>query len=117
MKSLFRQTPITACLIISIVAYFILQLMMGVNIESPTNADLVRFGANFLPYSASTQPWRLLVAGFVHIGFIHLLFNGFALYYFGQALEVLIGKWRFLALFMLSVVGGNLLSLYYTWYL
>ena len=43
---------------------------------------------------------------------MHLLFNMFALYYFGQVAERMFGAVNFLALFLLSGVGGNLLNNY-----
>lgn len=102
-------------LIVLIVAYFVIQVLSGVSIDNPTGRDLLRFGANFLPMSI-IEPWRLITAGFVHIGIMHLLFNTFALYYFGQVAEMMLGKWRFASLFILSVIGGNVLGLYENFY-
>lgn len=116
LSAIAKTTPITLTLIVLIVGYFVLQVVMGVSPESPTNLDLVRFGANFLPMTTTTDPWRLLTAGFVHIGIMHLLFNAFALYSLGQSCELILGKWRYLAVFLLSIVGGNLLSLSHTLY-
>lgn len=102
-------------LIVSLVAYFILQIILGVNIDNPSGEDLVTFGANFLPKTIN-EPYRLLSAGFLHIGIMHLLFNTFALYYLSPIAEKLLGKTLFLALFLLSVIGGNVLNLYHAWY-
>lgn len=115
IQELAKLSPITLALLVAIVGYFVLQMGLGVSADNPTNDDLVRFGANFLPLTID-EPYRLLSAGFVHIGVMHLLFNGFALYSFGQFAEIAWGKWRFLAVFLLSIVGGNLLNLYHTWY-
>ncbi len=117
-KQLFRTAPITLILITAVVSYFVLQVLLGVDMDSPTGSDLIRFGANAFPLSLF-EPWRLLTAGFIHIGVLHLGFNAFALYYLGQVAEMLLGKWRFLLLFLLSVIGGNLLNLthqYHTWH-
>lgn len=101
-------------LIIGIVGYFILQFILGVNIDNPSGQDLLKFGANFLPKTIN-EPFRLLTAGFVHIGIMHLLFNAFALYYLAPTCEAILGKWRFLCLFLLSIIGGNVLNLTYAW--
>lgn len=115
LKHLIKTAPITLSLIVVIVAYFALQLLLGVSADNPSHQDLLRFGANLLPANIE-QPWRLLSSGFVHIGLIHLLFNAFALYYFGQVAEMVLGKWRFLSVFLLSIIGGNVLGLYYNFY-
>lgn len=117
IQHLARYTPATFALMVAIVGYFFLQVMMGVSADAPQSADLVRFGANFLPLTLANEPWRVLSAGFVHIGIMHLLFNSFALYYFGQVAERLVGAPFFVVLFLLSVMGGNVLNLAYTWQL
>ena len=61
------------------------------------------------------EPWRLVSSAFLHIGFMHLLFNGFAMYFFGQVSEPMFGHGKFLAIFLLSAVGGNLLNNFVTW--
>ncbi|MDO5650746.1 MAG: rhomboid family intramembrane serine protease [Moraxella sp.] len=79
-QQLIKHAPTTFMLLVLIVGYFIIQFLMGVNIDSPSTQDLVKYGANFLPFSLNDEPWRLLSSGFLHIGLMHLLFNGFALY-------------------------------------
>lgn len=115
LKIFAKTAPVCLALIVAFVGYAVLQVIMGVNIDSPSNADLIRFGANVLPLSIGDEPWRLVASGFLHIGLMHLVFNGFAMYFFGQVAEQFFGSWRFLALFLLSVVAGNLLSNYVTW--
>jgi membrane associated rhomboid family serine protease len=50
--------------------------------------------------------WRLLTAAFLHIGPVHLALNMLALLVFGSELERQLGRWRFLALYLLSALGG-----------
>jgi membrane associated rhomboid family serine protease len=50
--------------------------------------------------------WRLLTAAFLHIGPVHLALNMLALLMFGSELERQLGRWRFLALYLLSALGG-----------
>lgn len=54
--------------------------------------------------------WRLLTAAFIHIGFEHILMNGISLYFIGMELERIMGHWRFAVLYIVSAIGGNLLS-------
>ncbi|MDR1117914.1 MAG: rhomboid family intramembrane serine protease [Bifidobacteriaceae bacterium] len=60
------------------------------------------------------QPWRLVTAGFLHGGVAHLLLNMYALWVVGSFVEQLIGRWRFAALYLASVVGGHAAVLIYT---
>jgi membrane associated rhomboid family serine protease len=51
--------------------------------------------------------WRVVTAAFLHIGPVHLALNMLALLVFGSELERQLGRWRFLALYLLSVLGGS----------
>jgi membrane associated rhomboid family serine protease len=64
----------------------------------------------FAPVLAAFEPWRMLSAGFVHdwSGPMHILFNSYAIWIFGRALEPLLGTVRFLVLYLTSIVGGSL---------
>jgi membrane associated rhomboid family serine protease len=72
------------------------------NYRSPVFADLsqvpllVQFG----------EWWRLLTAAFLHIGPVHLLLNMLALLIFGSELERQLGRGRYLAVYLLSALGG-----------
>jgi membrane associated rhomboid family serine protease len=59
------------------------------------------------PDVANGEWWRLLTAGFLHYGLIHLGMNSWAMWNVGQALERSLGRWRFLSLFVVSVLGGS----------
>ncbi|MCV2491241.1 rhomboid family intramembrane serine protease [Geodermatophilus sp. YIM 151500] len=52
------------------------------------------------------QVWRLVTAAFLHIGALHLVLNMLALLVFGSELERQLGRRRFAALYLLSVLGG-----------
>jgi len=55
------------------------------------------------------EPWRMLTSAFLHSqGFIlHIALNMYMLWIFGQALEPLLGRVRFLAVYLLSAFGGS----------
>ena len=55
---------------------------------------------------AGGEWWRPLTAAFLHIGPIHLVLNMLAVLVFGSELERQLGRWRFLAVYLLSALGG-----------
>jgi membrane associated rhomboid family serine protease len=61
------------------------------------------------PQYGAFEPWRMLTAAFLHSpdSLLHILLNMYTLWIFGQALEPLLGRVRFLALYLLSAVGGS----------
>jgi membrane associated rhomboid family serine protease len=54
---------------------------------------------------------RLVTSGFLHVSWMHLFFNMFALYAFSTSLELRMGLSNYLTLYFVSLIGGNLLSL------
>ena len=59
---------------------------------------------------ADGEYYRLLTAAFLHGGIFHLLLNMFALAQLGPVLEAALGRLRFVALYLLSALGGSVLS-------
>lgn len=51
--------------------------------------------------------WRLLSSAFLHFGLLHLAMNMLALWVLGRDLEVLLGKLRFVAVYVVSLLGGS----------
>lgn len=52
------------------------------------------------PATALTRPWTILTSIFAHGSFAHLLVNGIIIFFFGPALEMRIGRRRFLYIFL-----------------
>ncbi|PZS11204.1 MAG: rhomboid family intramembrane serine protease [Acidimicrobiales bacterium] len=79
--------------------------------------DLVQWGAalpavtggsGLMGGIASGELWRLATAMFLHYGIIHLALNMYALWILGRHCESLLGRWRFLTLYLLSGLGGTI---------
>jgi len=61
--------------------------------------DLPQFGWEGV---AQGSYWQLLTSNFVHIEALHLGFNMLALWIFGALLEQELGRWRFLAVYLVT---------------
>ncbi|MBQ3459193.1 MAG: rhomboid family intramembrane serine protease [Solobacterium sp.] len=64
-------------------------------------------GAYYKPFIIAGEFWRFLTAGFVHIDLWHILMNMLALRNLGMFMEKITGRWRYLVILLLSIIGGN----------
>jgi len=83
--------------------------LMGGSVKS-----IVQWGGDAALLVSQGQWWRLVSAIFVHIGVIHLLFNSYALIFIGPLIEELLGRERFLVIYVgTGVVGFVVSNVYY----
>ncbi len=63
----------------------------------------------FGPVVGWSEPWRALTAAFLHSPStpLHIVFNMFILWQVGPYLEALLGRVRFVLLYLVSAVGGS----------
>jgi membrane associated rhomboid family serine protease len=102
---------VTRGLIAVNVVMFIVASASGANVLSGSGSSpLFRHLALIPPAVANGEWWRLFTAAFLHFGVFHIAFNMWALWICGPPLEAAMGKARFLTLYVLAGVGGNLLS-------
>ncbi|MCK5176764.1 MAG: rhomboid family intramembrane serine protease [Candidatus Aenigmarchaeota archaeon] len=64
----------------------------------------------YLPH-LSSRPWMLISAMFLHGSLNHLFQNMFALLMFGLTLEQIIGKTKFLSVYLVTGIIGNIAGL------
>ncbi|MGP1716246.1 MAG: rhomboid family intramembrane serine protease [Methylophilus sp.] len=103
--------PVTRLLITLNLLVFVVMLWGGAGFwHSPNNVQLT-WGANFAPATADGQWWRLGSAMFLHFGALHLGMNMLALWDGGKLVERMFGPARFLGIYVVSGIAGNLLSL------
>ena len=81
----------------------LLALVFFIQISFPSVTQLLWFN----PALVSSQPWGFLTSIFLHASFLHLFFNGFALFMFGPLLEQKVGSGKFLEVFLLAGIGGS----------
>lgn len=105
-------TPATWTLLLINVAVFLWMVLHGVSITDPTPRDLIRFGATDTVLILFYNQWyRLLTATFVHVGLIHIATNMWCLWNLGLLGEPLLGPWGLVAVYFLTGIAGNLLTL------
>lgn len=102
-----NKYPATLALLSLLAVVYFIQTLAGVE---QNQLILIDLGAN-LPVLVKTGQWyRLATANFLHANFIHIIANGFALFFIGILLERLIGSLRFLLVFLVSGILGTICS-------
>ena len=99
-----RGAPVVTYSLIGITfAIFLLQLIPGLAVTD----RLLYAGVYSAP--GNFEPWRMVTSVFVHsTGLLfHVLLNMYTLWIFGQLLEGLLGRGRFLALYLISGLAGS----------
>lgn len=94
---------VTNLLIAANVAVFVAGLGSGLRTRDAVIID----GGLFGPFVADGEWWRLLSSGFLHANLIHIAFNCLVLYQLGQLLEPVLGRLRFIAAYLCSMVAGS----------
>jgi rhomboid protease GluP len=112
MRPVFR--PYVTFILIGIcVAVYLLQLATHyfLQVDIP-----VALGVKDNTLIMQGQLWRLITPIFLHSDqtILHIAFNMYALFAIGPTLERFYGRWRYLALFMLSGFAGNVMSFMFT---
>lgn len=105
-----RYFPTVATYVLIAVDVIIFALMTASGGSKNVNV-LLEYGASYGPSFRAGEYWRLVMPMFLHIGWEHLATNMFALWLLGNFLEPLYGYGRFTLLYVLSGMGGALLSM------
>lgn len=72
---------------------------------------MLEHGAMFVPFVLGNHEYyRLITSIFLHFGFSHLMNNMVMLFFLGSILEEEIGSFKYLLLYFVSGVAGNILS-------
>src|SRR3954464_6404730 len=108
--AIWQQAPVTTGIVAICVVVYIAMSVTG-SFVAPTRADILRWGGTGPEILLQGQWWRLVTAVFVHIGFIHIASNMYVFWGLGMIAERLLGRWNFLATYLLTGIAGNVLSL------
>jgi membrane associated rhomboid family serine protease/Flp pilus assembly protein TadD len=102
---------VTGVLIAANVLVYVAMVLRGVSPTDPSVEQILRWGANFGPFTLDHQWWRLLTCMFLHIGIVHLLLNMWALLNVGLLAEAVYGRLNFLLMYFVCGLSGSLASL------
>jgi rhomboid protease GluP len=111
---IWREFPVTIGIIaICVLVYLAMSISSGSPsaFVSPSVGDVMKWGGTFGYSILHGEWWRLVTAVFVHIGIIHIAFNMYVFWGLGLIAERLLGRWNFLATYLLTGIAGNVLSL------
>lgn len=109
-RSEWKNCEMTGLLIAVNILFFIIEAVTG---GSENTENVMRLGALYEPFVAGGQYWRLLTSMFLHFGFLHLMNNMVALFAFGRYMERMLGKIRFLIVYIGGgIVGGMIVCLW-----
>jgi rhomboid protease GluP len=105
-REFIRYYPVVSFIIaIQIILYLVTELPIF------PNALLFERLAGINLYIWNGEWWRLITPIFMHSGFSHILFNSFSLILFGPGLERILGKFKFIAIYLITGISANIATL------
>ena len=116
MKQIYdRDYPVTSTLLIATSLVFVL-MILSYGFQYSNSEALYRFGAvhGYTIQAFPEQFWRVFAAIFIHIGLEHFVVNMLTLYFLGRQIEAIFGSLKFLILYLMSGVLGNLFVVYFS---
>ena len=101
-----RRKVNMAMVVINIIVFIVLEIM-GDTHSAPF---MLEHGASYAPMVLEGQYWRLFSCMFLHFGFEHLAYNMFSLIFLGDIIESVMGPVRYLIIYIVGGLGGNIIS-------
>jgi membrane associated rhomboid family serine protease/Tfp pilus assembly protein PilF len=92
------------------IAVFLAMALASGSIMDFNGEVMVRFGANFGPFTLSGEWWRLFTYMFLHGGLMHIAFNMWCLWDLGALCESLYGRWTYAAIYVITGIAAGLAS-------
>jgi len=104
---MFKRSPapVTLGLVSLNLLIWVLQILPGSNLTNQLA---------FVPLSVFIEPWRMITSGFAHSESnpLHVLLNMYSLYVFGSLLEPMLGRLKFLSIWLISIFGASIAVMY-----
>src|SRR5713226_2680632 len=112
-RLVLERMPVTSAIIGINVLVFVAMTLSGVSPMSPELAQLKQWGADWGPYTLTTQPWRVLTSHYVHIGIIHIALNMWCLWNLGALAERIFDRWTCVLAYTACGIAGSIVSLWW----
>jgi len=111
-----RIPPVTLSLLIANIAVFVLQQVMGDTLVAhfalwPWGPDQMAQASDGSVVAVGFRVWQLVTYAFMHGGYMHILFNMFALYMFGGTIEDTLGARNFTLYYFVCLLTAALAQL------
>ncbi|MGI5126629.1 rhomboid family intramembrane serine protease [Pseudonocardia sp. CA-107938] len=107
-RSAGRGRPVVTFTLIALnLLVFVVTIVQARSVLEVDRADLFDEWVLVPGYVAQGEWWRLLTSGFLHFGLVHIALNMVALWMLGQQIEPVLGRWRFLATYLIALLGGS----------
>jgi len=104
-----KENPVVGIILVINLIYFLLLELDG---GSKNWLTLIAWGAKEGTLISRGEYWRLLSPIFMHIGFFHLISNTIGIIIFGPIMEKILGLKRFLIIYLIAGIWGNLFSFF-----
>ncbi len=105
------KAPVTPTLVAINGLIFLLSVALGGGFIGANPQVMIELGSNYTPLTLGGQWWRLLTSIFLHFGLFHLALNMWVLYVNGGVAERIFGRARYLVIYLVSGLGGSVVSL------
>lgn len=106
MPAATDETLLTKILIAVNIAFYLVGVAQGAGINDPGGSLYQKLWL-YGPWVKDGDWWRLITAAFLHASVLHILFNMLALWWIGGPIESVIGRWRYLALYLVAGLTGS----------
>lgn len=106
----FKEYKVTYTIIILNILLYLIEVIKSRNLIDIDIYTLIKMGAKVNVLINSGEIYRLLTSAFLHGGIIHIFFNMSALNIIGREVEAVYGSKRYIAIYVISALGGSVFS-------
>ncbi|MET4583777.1 membrane associated rhomboid family serine protease [Conyzicola nivalis] len=94
---------------VPVVTYSLIGINLALYLATWVSGGALYQALAYWPPLTASEPWRMITSAFMHSpsSILHILFNMFSLFIFGPIIENLVGRGRFIALYLLAALGGS----------
>lgn len=106
-KNIRAEYVTIALVVVNVITYLVLE-WLG---DTTNGFFMAEHGAMYPDFiRINHEWWRIITAGFLHFGAVHLVNNMVILYCMGSRLERVTGHLKFFLIYLVSLIGAGLLS-------